>query len=120
MAVLQAKYEELRNPPPTMCTPERDELNTFLMNLLEAIKPLQKKVKHCESLICELELICKLDLEYIMCPTDLDAHKTMYTKERWHSSNWTVPARDSKDYAIRPANNKAYRGTAGWEPKNNC
>jgi len=52
-----------------MCTPERDELNTFLMKLLDTIKQLPKhEVKHFESLICELELelICELDLEYIM------------------------------------------------------
>jgi len=38
-----------------MCTPERDELNTFLMKLLDTIKQLPKhEVKHFESLICEI------------------------------------------------------------------
>ena len=120
MVVLQKKYEELQNPPPHHVTPERDELNTFLMKLLETIKQLPKnEVKHCDSLICELELICELDLEYIMCPTDPYVHKTMCTQERWHSSNRTVPARDSGDYAVRPTNTKKYRGKAGWKYKNN-
>ena len=40
------------------------------------------------------------------------------TQERWHSSNRTVPARDSGDYAVRQTNTKEYCGKAGWKNKN--
>ena len=66
------------------------------------------------------KILGELDLEYIMCPTDPYIYKAMYTKERWHNSYWTVPARDSGDYAVRPTNIKKYRGKAGWKYKNNC
>ena len=74
-----------------MCTPERDELNTFLMKLLETIKQLPKnEVKHCDSLICELELICELDLECIICPTASDVCKGICASKKQGKSSGAV------------------------------
>ena len=58
------------------------------------------------SLICELKLICGLDLEYIMCPTDPNIYKAICGQEEWHGSHCTLPARGSTTYAIQPSNVK--------------
>jgi len=101
-----------------MC-PERDEVNTFLIKLVETIKQLPKnQVKHCDSLICELELICELDLEYIMCPTDPNIYEAICGQEEWHGSHCTLPARGSTTYAIQPSNVKEYNRKGGWDTKN--
>ena len=39
-----------------MCTPERVEINTFLSNVLEAIKQVTKnEVKHCDTILVVLQ-----------------------------------------------------------------
>ena len=70
LVVLQAKYEQMQTPPST--------INTFFKNLLRNIKHFpSNKVKHCDSLICEL------DLEYIMCPTDPNFYKGLCAQKEW-------------------------------------
>ena len=117
LVVLQAKYEQLMKKLKETLTehsisPESEELNAFLFdviksvkhlpthevkqfitNMLENIKELHtKEVKHCDSLIYELELICELDLEYIMCPTDPNFYKGMRAQKEWNRKHRDISA----------------------------
>jgi len=108
LVVLQAKYEQLLHKTPTSCTPaEEVEVNKFITNMLENIKELHtKEVKHCDSLICELELICELDLEYIMCPTDSNFYKGMRAQKEWNRKHRDISAGAINSYEDQHKNFK--------------
>jgi len=80
------------------------QLNSFLSKMIGNV--CQLPAQHCDSLICEL--ICELNLEYIMRPTDPYVFKAICAQEGWHSSNRTVLARGSEYYAVPPSNPKEY------------
>ena len=95
------------------------EVKQFITNMHENIKELHtKEVKHCDSLIYELELICELDLEYIMCPTDPYVYKAICSEEKWHRSTCLIPAFSSENYAIQPIKHKEYHWK-GWRYNQN-
>ena len=55
------------------CSNPDQDMNIFLRSIFGSVNNVPtNEVKHCDSLICELELICKLDLECIICPTASD------------------------------------------------